>query len=53
MVFRKRKGSDTWHFCMNCSQWPTVDYDQQYNKPATGEQCNECKAKVASGNCKS
>ena len=49
--YRRRKGHDTWHFCSNCSQWPTHDYDEQANKPTTGELCNECKAKDANGNC--
>jgi hypothetical protein len=53
MTYRKRKGHDTWHFCKNCSQWPTSNYDEQYHKPTTGELCNECKSKEKSGNCHS
>lgn len=51
MAWRRRKGNDTWHFCRNCSNWPTYGYDEQYTKPASGELCNECKAKKAAGNC--
>lgn len=51
MTFRKRRGSDTWHWCKNCSQYPTSNYDEQSTKPATGELCNECKAKDAAGTC--
>lgn len=51
MAWRRRKGNDTWHFCRNCSNWPTHNYDEQYTKPASGELCNECKAKKAAGNC--
>lgn len=51
MVWRKKKGSDTWHFCKNCSKWPTYDYEEKYTKPTSGEFCNECKSKQASGNC--
>jgi hypothetical protein len=25
--YRKKKGSDVWHWCKNCSKWPTSDYD--------------------------
>lgn len=51
MAYRKRKGNDTWHFCSNCSNWPTKDYDEQSSKPTTGEFCNECKAKKDNNNC--
>ena len=50
--YRKRKGHDTWHFCKNCSNYPTSDYTYQYTKPTTGEFCNECQSKKAAGNCK-
>lgn len=51
MTYRKKKGSDTWHYCRNCSKWPTSDYDEQSSKPSTGELCNECKAKEQAGTC--
>jgi hypothetical protein len=50
-VYRRRFGSDTWHFCSNCSNWPTSGYDTSYDKPTSGEFCDECKAKRAAGNC--
>lgn len=52
MLFRKRHGSDVWHFCKNCTLWPTVNYDEQSSKPTTGELCNQCKAKQKESNCK-
>jgi hypothetical protein len=51
-TYRKRKDKDTWHFCSNCSNWPTHDYDERYSKPTTGEFCDECLAKKSAGNCK-
>lgn len=51
-TWRKRRGSDTWHFCSNCSNWPQSDYEVSYTKPNSGELCNECKAKQDAGNCK-
>jgi len=53
MEYRRRKGNDTWHFCSNCSNWPTSNYDTQQTKPSTGEFCNECKAKRDNNTCKS
>ena len=49
--FRKKKGSDTWHWCTNCNNWPTKDYDTNNSKPTNGELCNECKAKEKAGDC--
>jgi hypothetical protein len=51
MPYRKRKGTDTWHWCQNCSNWPTSNYDEQWMKPTTGELDNECKAKEAAAKC--
>lgn len=53
MEYRRKKGSDTWHFCTNCSEWPTSNYDSQYTKPTTGEFDNQCLAKQKAGNCSS
>jgi hypothetical protein len=47
---RKRNGKDTWHFCTNCSQWPTSDYTTG-DENNGGEKCNECKAKKSAGDC--
>lgn len=52
MKWRKRRGHDTWHFCANCSNYPTWDFVEQSTKPTTGEFCNECKAKRDAGNCR-
>jgi hypothetical protein len=49
--YRKVKRSDTWHYCKNCSKWPTYNYDSQYTKPTSGELCDECRAKEANKNC--
>ena len=49
---RRRGGSDTWHWCRNCSNWPVSDYDEQTTKPTTGELDNECKAKDDANNCR-
>lgn len=50
-TYRKKKGSDTWHFCSNCSNWPRYDYDERTSKPTYGELCNECQAKRDAGSC--
>lgn len=50
MAYRRKKDSDTWHWCRNCSRWPTSDYVEQQNRPAY-DLCNECKGKEKSDNC--
>jgi len=52
MAYRKKNGSDTWHWCTNCSRWPTSDYETSYSKPTSGELCNECKSKERDGTCR-
>lgn len=49
--YRKREGNDTWHFCSNCSNWPTSNFKTSPTKPASGEFCNECLSKQKQGNC--
>ena len=50
-TYRKKRDSDTWHFCSNCSNWPTSDYIERTDKPTYGELCNECQAKEDAGTC--
>ena len=51
MAYRRRTNSDTWHFCRNCSKWPTSDYVEQQSRPTTGELDNECLAKQQANTC--
>lgn len=50
MAYRRRKGSDTWHWCRNCSRWPKSEYDEQQKRPEY-DLCNECKSKERDNNC--
>ena len=50
--YRRKKGRDTWHWCKNCSNWPTANYDVKYTKPRSDELDNECKAKEKANSCK-
>ena len=57
-TYRKRKkDSDTWHWCTNCSQWPknSDSYDEVTlpgkQRPSSGELHNECRSKEREGNC--
>ncbi len=54
--YRKKKGTDTWHWCTNCSNWPTVNYDSVNvpagKRPTSGELDNECRNKEQNNNCR-
>jgi hypothetical protein len=52
-VYRRRKDSDTWHFCSNCPEWPTSNYDTHSGttRPTYGELCNKCIARETNDNC--
>ena len=53
-IYRKKKGSDTWHWCKNCSNYPTSDYEERFfsGRPTSGELDNECLAKEKKGECR-
>lgn len=49
-------GSDTWHWCKNCSKYPTVIAKSEFHpgkeRPRSGELDNECHSKEANNNCR-
>jgi len=51
-TYVQARGSDTWHFCKNCSRYPGNPEKKQSTRPTSGELCNECKSKEKAGNCK-
>lgn len=52
-TYKRKKGSDTWHWCTNCALYPTgYDVDTSYTKPTSGELCNQCRSKDAKGECR-
>jgi len=51
MTYQKKRGRDTWHWCRNCSNWPTTDYEEKPTKPTSGELCSQCREKDRDGTC--
>ena len=47
--YRMKSSGDTWHFCVNCSQWPTEAYVSAKEFPDNGQVCNECIVKDQQG----
>lgn len=50
-IYVRRRGSDTWHWCRNCSGYPAANYEVSETRPVAGELCNQCLSKDRSGNC--
>lgn len=48
--YRRKRGSDTWHWCRNCSNDPKSDYDTRDTRPGY-DLCNECRGKESNGTC--
>lgn len=49
----KKKGSDTWHWCKNCSNYPKgLNVDKSLLRPSNGELCDQCKSKDRDRTCK-
>jgi hypothetical protein len=51
--YRKAVGSAVWHFCSNCSTWPTEDYITSSRPQQIGNEvlCSECVARHDIGEC--
>jgi CheY-like chemotaxis protein len=50
-TYRSERGSQVWHFCTNCSEWPTDDYYERRAPPTNEQLCNECRAKWQANDC--
>jgi RNase P subunit RPR2 len=33
MEYRRKKNSIKWHYCKNCPNWPTEDYEVRITRP--------------------
>ena len=42
----------TWHWCRNCSNYPSNPTKTQSTRPTSGELCNECRGKENTGTCR-
>ncbi len=51
LTYVRKKGSYTWHWCKNCTLYPSGDFEKRYSKP-TFDLCNKCNFKENMGTCK-
>jgi len=53
--YRKAVGSNVWHFCSNCTTYPTENYVSSLipQRAENTELCTECLARHAIGDCES
>jgi len=38
------RGDNDWHFHPECSDWPSVNYNERTDQPAEEELCQQCLA---------
>ena len=54
-TYVKAAGSDTWHWCTNCTEYPSDPAERKTlpagERPSTGELDNQCLSKERAGNC--
>jgi len=54
-TYRRKKNSDTWHWCKNCPDWPKSDYVEESHpgkeRPSYGELDNKCLSSENKGTC--
>jgi class 3 adenylate cyclase len=49
----RKINSDTWHWCRNCSLYPTgQDVEIHHGRPSSGELCKECHSQNMEGTCR-
>jgi ADP-glucose pyrophosphorylase len=48
--YRRAIGTETWHFCSDCSLWPTQDFVSTTDLP-NSLICNECAVKDHHDEC--
>jgi hypothetical protein len=47
--YRRKIKSQTWHWCKNCPEWPTGNFETRPARPTSGKLCAECQVKEAAG----
>jgi len=52
-TYRRRADDEKWHFCVNCSTWPTIDYLELQHPEylLEGSLCLECVTKRHARQC--
>ncbi len=52
-VYKRKEGSDVWHWCTNCPDYPSGnDVTTRHTPPDYGIMCPICEVKEKSGDCK-
>lgn len=53
ITLRRKTGTQTWHACTTCNDWPSSDYEEiptSLSDPIV-ELCNECRLSLSQGKC--
>ena len=49
--FRRTAGEMVWHWCRNCSRWPTHEVELLDVMPKPSETCSECQERTEARTC--
>jgi hypothetical protein len=50
-VYVQAQGSTCWHWCRNCSRYPSRVKRQRFYPPTKAKLCDECRSKERSNDC--
>jgi len=42
LIYRRTRGTTTWHFREDCPHWPVADFEQEAHTPRDGVCCMAC-----------
>jgi len=54
MSYRRETRGSVWHWCRNCPEWPSQDFQQREDKPVTwtGQTlCDQCDGRALACTC--
>lgn len=50
-TYYRAEGSDTWHWCKKCLNFPETHSETSKTEPTEGKLCNQCNSRTKTGNC--
>jgi hypothetical protein len=52
VIYRRHINTYQWHFCQNCKEWPTKNYEERSERPDSGlDLCVDCQVKLLKNEC--
>lgn len=52
MIYRRPINTSHWHFCQNCKEWPSKNFEERRERPEDGlELCADCQVMLLKRTC--